>query len=144
MRRVPIPCDLKKIKPKVMFNLTKRQLICFSIGGALGIPIFFLAKNVVSTSTAVLLMMVVMLPAFFLAMYEKYDQPCEVLVKNYIHARFIRPKIRPNRSINLYTYLEVQDDLEQEVNRIVWQAKERQKATLSQGHPPDERGKEAI
>ncbi len=131
MRRVSIPCDLKKIKPKVMFNLTKRQLICFSIGGALGIPIFFLAKNVVSTSTAVLLMMVVMLPAFFLAMYEKNGQPCEVLVKNYIQARFINPPIRPNRSINIYTYLQVQDDLEMEVNHIVRKSEARQ-ASLSQ------------
>ena len=31
MAFVPVPKDLNRVKTKVMFNLTKRQLICFSI-----------------------------------------------------------------------------------------------------------------
>ena len=34
MAYVTVPKDLTKIKSKVMFNLTKRQLICFSVGGS--------------------------------------------------------------------------------------------------------------
>ena len=30
MAFVPVPKDLNRVKTKVMFNLTKRQLICFS------------------------------------------------------------------------------------------------------------------
>ena len=44
MAFVPVPKDLNRVKTKVMFNLTKRQLICFSIAAAVGVPIFFLAK----------------------------------------------------------------------------------------------------
>ena len=31
MAFVPVPKDLNRVKTKVMFNLTKRQLICFSM-----------------------------------------------------------------------------------------------------------------
>ena len=41
MAFVPVPTDLNRVKTKVMFNLTKRQLICFSIAAAVGVPIFF-------------------------------------------------------------------------------------------------------
>ena len=34
MAYVPVPKDLTKVKTKVMFNLTKRQLVCFSGGAA--------------------------------------------------------------------------------------------------------------
>lgn len=40
MAYVPIPKDLKKVKTKVAFNLTKRQLIGFTIAGLIGIPIY--------------------------------------------------------------------------------------------------------
>ena len=33
---VPVPKDLTRVKTKVALNLTKRQLICFSIAGAIG------------------------------------------------------------------------------------------------------------
>ena len=32
MAYVPVPKDLSKIKTKLAFNLTKRQLVCFSSG----------------------------------------------------------------------------------------------------------------
>ena len=35
MAYVDIPKDLTSVKTKVMFNLTKRQLICFGTAGAL-------------------------------------------------------------------------------------------------------------
>ena len=39
MPYVPVPKDLTKVKTKVAFNLTKRQLICFSIAGVVGVPV---------------------------------------------------------------------------------------------------------
>ena len=32
MAYVPVPKDLTKVKTKVAFNLTKRQLVCFGCG----------------------------------------------------------------------------------------------------------------
>ena len=45
MAYVPVPKDLTKVKTKIAFNLTKRQLICFSIGVLIGVPLFILLKN---------------------------------------------------------------------------------------------------
>ena len=75
MAYVPVPKDLSKIKTKVAFNLTKRQIICFAAALAMGLPLFFLLKDSAGTSMAAFAMIVVMLPCFLLAMYEKHGQP---------------------------------------------------------------------
>ena len=56
MAYVTVPKDLTKIKSKVMFNLTKRQLICFGAAVAIGLPLFFLTKDSAGTTTAALCM----------------------------------------------------------------------------------------
>ena len=71
MAYVPVPKDLNAVKTKVMFNLTKRQILCFGGGALIGVPLFFLLKGHIGSSAAALCMMLVMLPFFLLAMYEK-------------------------------------------------------------------------
>ena len=39
MAYVPVPKDLTKVKTKVAFNLTKRQLVCFGSGALIGVPL---------------------------------------------------------------------------------------------------------
>ena len=119
MAYVNVPKDLSKVKSKVLMNLTKRQLICFGGGALLGVPLFFLLKRSVSTSTAAMAMMVVMLPAFLLAMYERNGQPLEAVLRNIIRVCFLRPKLRPYKTNNFYAVLERQYNLDQEVYRIV-------------------------
>lgn len=80
MAYVPVPKDLTKVKTKVIFNLTKRQIICFSAALVIGLPIFFLTKGSVGTSTAAFLMILIMLPCFLFAMYEKHGQPLETVL----------------------------------------------------------------
>lgn len=119
MAYVTVPKDLSKIKTKVFFSLTKRQLICFTPAVLLGVPLFFLLKESAGNSTATLCMMMVMLPFFLLAMYEKNGQPLEVILKQMIETKFIRPKNRPYQTNNFYEALARQRDLEMEVKRIV-------------------------
>ena len=45
MAYVPVPKDLTKVKTKVAFNLTKRQLVCFGGGALIGVPLFFLLRG---------------------------------------------------------------------------------------------------
>ena len=118
MAYVPVPKDLSKVKTKVAFNLTKRQLICLAAALGVGLPLFFLLKDSAGTSLAAMAMIVVMLPCFLFAMYEKHGQPLEVIVKNIIQTQFIRPKERPYRTENLYAVLERQRKLEKEVSAI--------------------------
>ena len=77
MPYVNVPNDLSKIKTKMAFNLTKRQLICFGGAAAIGIPSYLLAREPLGNTGAMFLMLTVMLPAFLLAMYEKDGLPFE-------------------------------------------------------------------
>ena len=45
MAYVPVPKDLSKVKTKVAFNLTKRQIVCFAAALLFGLPLFFLLKD---------------------------------------------------------------------------------------------------
>ena len=116
---ISVPRDLTKVKSKVMFNLTKRQLICFGLAALIGVPSFFLLKTAVKVNTAVMGMMVIMMPFFFLAMYEKNGQPLEVILNHMIQAVFKRPKIRPYVTDNYYAALMRQAEAEKEVENIV-------------------------
>ena len=119
MAYVSIPKDMTAVKTKVLFNLTKRQLVCFGSGAAIGVPLFFILKPHMSVSAAAIVMVIVMLPCFLLAMYEKNGQPLEKIIRNVIQVCFIRPKQRPYQTNNFYTLLERQAELDQEVYRIV-------------------------
>ena len=116
---VTVPKDLSNVKTKVFLNLTKRQLVCFTPAVLLGVPLFFLLREPIGTSTATMCMIVVMLPFFLFAMYEKNGQPLEVIARQMIETKFIRPKERPYQTNNFYTALERQHRLEQEVRKIV-------------------------
>ena len=116
---IPVPRDLTKVKSKVAFNLTKRQLICFCIAAAIGVPTFFLLKKIGDSTFAAMGMMIVMMPLFFFAMYEKNGQPLEVFLHHFIQATFIRPKIRPYKTDNYYAALMRQEKAEKEVEEIV-------------------------
>ena len=119
MAYVTVPKDLTKIKSKMLFGLTKRQLVCFGSAALVGVPLFFLSKGSMGTTSAALCMILVMLPFFLFAMYEKHGQPLEVVVRNVVQTKFTRPKERPYRTENLYAVLEKQRNLEKEVSAIV-------------------------
>ena len=118
---IPVPRDLTRVKTKAFFNLTKRQLECFGSAALIGVPLFFWIKSMGNVSLATLVMIIAMLPLFFLAMYEKDGQPLEVIAGHFIQAKFIRPKVRPFRTDNYYDVLMRQYQLEKEVEKIVFQ-----------------------
>ena len=102
MPYVNVPNDLSKIKTKIAFNLTKRQLICFGIGAAIGVPTYLLTRQAIGNTGALFAMLTIMLPAFLLAMYEKDGLPFEKVIRNIIRVKFTRPGIRPYRTENIY------------------------------------------
>ncbi len=104
MAYVNVPKDLTKVKSKIIFGLTKKQLICFSAAAAVGIPVYFLARAAMGGTVGLLLMICVMLPAFFLAMYDRDGQPAERILKHILRHR-LWSGARPYRTENLYLYL---------------------------------------
>lgn len=119
MPYIPVPKDLTKIKSKVLFNLTRRQLVCFGGGALIGVPLFFLLKEPLGNSSAAICMIVVMMPFFLFALYEKNGLPLEKYLIYLIRTCFLRPKRRPYMTDNFYAALEKQDALDREVRRIV-------------------------
>ena len=128
MAYVTIPKDLTKVKSKVLFGLTRRQLICFGAAVLVGVPLFFLLRNAVSSSLATLCMILVMLPFFLLAMYEKYGQPLEVILGQMIQTMFVRPKTRPYQTNNFYAAVERQAKMEKEVRAVVQKSQATERA----------------
>ena len=116
---ISVPRDLSRVKSKILFNLTKRQLLCFGTAAVIGLPSFFALKTVANTSVAALGMILIMMPLFLLAMYEKDGQPMEVIIRHFIETKFIRPKVRPYRTDNYYEVLLRAAEAEKEVERIV-------------------------
>ena len=89
MAFVSVPKDLTKVKNKIIFNLTKRQLICFGIAAAVGVPFYFLTRGIIGSSNAATGMCLLMLPL-------------DMVLKNMITVKFIRPPVRKYQMENLY------------------------------------------
>jgi len=105
MAYVNIPNDLSRIKTKVALNLTKRQLICFGCAAVVGVPTYLFTRSTIGNAGAMILMIAIMLPAFFIAMYERDGLPAEKVARNIINNIFRRPGARPYKTENMYAIL---------------------------------------
>ena len=117
MAYVNVPKDLKRVKPKIAFGLTKRQLILFGVAILIGLPLFFYLKSTLGTSLAAFGMILVMLPCFLFAMYEKNGQPLEVILKHIIKAKLIRKKIRIYQTNHKHPVLQSKSNNKKEVKK---------------------------
>ena len=105
MAYVSVPNDLSKIKTKVAFNLTRRQLLCFGAAAVIGIPAYLFARSAIGNTGAMFLMIALMLPCFLIAMYERDGLPFEKVVRNIVRSKFLWPGTRPYQTQNIYAYL---------------------------------------
>ena len=105
MAFVPVPKDLSKVKTKVALNLTRRQLISFSLGGLVGFFIYSNTKKLVPSDIALLIMMAGVLPFFFLGVYEKDGLTFEKLIKYYYESKIRNPEVRIYKNSNSYEAL---------------------------------------
>ena len=127
---VQVPKDLSRVKTKVLLNLTRRQLLCFVLAGATAIPFYLLTRHSIGTTVSALIMILIALPFFLLAMYEKDGRPLEKVIKDIVQARFIRPKVRVYRTENMYRVL--QDQIyEREVLGIDLRINKKQRGSAS-------------
>lgn len=101
----------------------------FGAAALIGVPLFFLLRRTASNSAAAFCMIIVMLPFFLLAMYERHGQPLEVVAGQVIRCMFLRTKERPYQTNNFYAALERQAQAEKEVKAIVQKAKARAAGT---------------
>ena len=101
MAYVPIPKDLKKVKTKVAFNLTRRQLIGFSVAALVGIPTYLFMRKFVPNDIAIIFLIVATLPIFFITLFEKDGLTFEKYFKHiYLH-KFYQPQKRVRKEVYL-------------------------------------------
>ena len=101
MAYVKVPKDLTKVKTKVALNMTKRQLIGFSIAGLIGFPVYLLCKKFLNTDISMIVMSIVVLPVLFATLYEKDNLPFEKLLA-YILKFHKSKKIRLYKAKSIY------------------------------------------
>ena len=89
---ISVPRDLTRVKSKILFGLTKRQIVCFGTGALIGVPVYFFVRGSGNLSLAALSMIAVMLPFFFFGMYERNGQPPEVVAGSFIRPGSSGPK----------------------------------------------------
>lgn len=112
---VSVPKDLSKIKTKVAFNLTKRQIICFGAGILCAIPIFFMTKKTMGMETGLICCMAACVPFFILGMYEKNGVPAEKLIFYMIRHNYIRPQIRERSTDTKFDVKERMENTRKEI-----------------------------
>ena len=115
---VAVPKNLSGIKTKVAMNLTKRQLVCFGSAGKKSSRFYIFTKGVIGTQASALIMVALMLPFFFLAMYEKDGFPAEKILYFMLRQKILTPGIRPYKSENLYRQLEEKERMKKEVRYL--------------------------
>lgn len=125
MAYAEIPRDVLKIKRRVVAGLTKRQLVCILIAAAIGLPLFFLLRKPLGSSTAAYAMVFAMIPAMLFAFYEHNGLPLERYLRDMLRVMFFRPKQRAYRTENYYEKLNTQIKYEEEVRKIVSDANKR-------------------
>lgn len=118
MPYVTVPRDLSRVKAKVMFGLTKRQLICIGAAAGIGIPLYILTFPALGSDNASLLAMIPAVPFLIVGFYiSKDNQPLEKKILNYIRVRMVLPRVRPYKTENIYKKLELLSDIQEVINR---------------------------
>ena len=132
---VNVPKDWSGIKRKIIFNLTQRQLVSFALGSTVGIPFYLFTKDILGPDISALGMVAVMLPFFFLAMYEKDGFPAEKIVYFMVRQK-LSPAIRPYRAENIFREMEEVEMIRKEIAYLEEKEKRRKRT--------DSKGKETL
>lgn len=90
---VSIPKELKTIKAKLFFGLTKRQLIGFSLAIIISVPLFLIFKTI-SIDLAMWSLFFVAMPILFCTMYQKNGMVAETWIKLIIEYNYLYPNKR--------------------------------------------------
>ncbi|MFM0789308.1 PrgI family protein [Streptococcus suis] len=99
MAYVQIPKDLSKVKAKIAFNLTKRQLIGFAVAGFVSLPVYLSIRESVGNDLAMLVFILLAFPFLFLTFYEKDGLTSEIYLKYIFLQQHYQPCVRYKRTL---------------------------------------------
>lgn len=115
--------EVKKVIPGI--GITKRQLFGFFVGAIVGLPVFFILKIVLKTSTTtnVIGMICAAAPLIVLIILKKDGIYMEKHFKYFFETHFVRNTDRPYKTNNLYEIMKEEKELRREVEKIVFRGK---------------------
>ena len=102
---IKIPRDLNDLKEKVMFGLTKRQLICLGAAVAIALPTYYFIYKSVGSTDAIRIAGFAAAPAVFFGFYIKNGIPLEKTLK-FFKEFTQKPKKLTYKSVNIYTAID--------------------------------------
>ena len=88
---VSVPKELKKIKSKLFFGLTKRQLIGFGLAIAIGLITFFFFREISNLDIAMYALFFAVAPIFFITIYSKDGMTAEKWIKLILEYKYLNP-----------------------------------------------------
>lgn len=100
-----VPCFQFMIVSITTMNhreMSSRRYRTTTFAAGIGVPFYFLMRDTLGTSNAAAGMVLLMLPEFFFALYEKNGMHLETILTNFISVRFKRPAVRRYEVENLY------------------------------------------
>ena len=110
--------DLSRIKAKIVFGLTLRQIICFGTGLAVSVPFFFLTRKIIGLEMAAMLVMVLSSPFFVLGIYEKNGLTIEWILFFFIRRTKLRSGIRKRAVISEKERAERAESVRKEIEKL--------------------------
>ena len=114
-----IPKDIDGIKDTVVSRLTKRQIIFYGIGLALGFTTYWLTYKPLGTTTAAILLFALACPFFIAGMYVDINSKFTLEQKLAIFIRYnLFPKIRPYQTENIYRKMQKCTEYKKEVRML--------------------------
>lgn len=115
---VKIPKDPEGVKDKMIFNLTKRQIMFCGIGLALGMSAYWLTYKAIGTTGAAVILFCLGSPFFVMSKYAKYGVfTAEKNILNFIRW-LIYPKIRLYKTENIYRVIDEDIQYKKEVKML--------------------------
>lgn len=102
MAFVSVPRDLSRVKNKIAFNLTRRQILCILPTALLGLGVYFLTRDTVGVTNAATFMVLIMIPGFLFGLYERDGLTLEQVLRHRFRVRYRRPGARPYVTRNTY------------------------------------------
>lgn len=117
MPYVQIPRDITKVKNKVAFGLTMRQLVCVGLALLIGVPGFWYGRKIVGDDIAFYAVFTLACPLGLMAFYEKDGVPLEKFIVIMIKARYLRPRTRIYQTDNLWEQVDNRIKIDKEIKR---------------------------
>lgn len=116
MPYVNIPKDLSDVEGRLMFGMTKRQLIAGALIAFVFFPSYFFLRRYIGQMALVLLIVFSTPPFLWAAWKVKDGRRIERVVMNYIRVRWLLPQIRPYKTENIYAAMETAGKIQEVID----------------------------